>query len=87
METCDVGTKCRDDVIAELKETLKEMWGKIVRDLKVNVDTSVSETRKIVRESWPKMEQCSLDHPCCDVSESEWLEHIKRIKENRYKIH
>ena len=52
LETCDEGTKCRNEIISDVKVKISEAWQKVIDELKISVQNSTKETRAVVKESW-----------------------------------
>jgi len=52
LETCDEGTKCREDILADMRITMKTQWATILTEFKTNVSNAVSSTRRTVEEGW-----------------------------------
>jgi len=86
LETCDAGTKCREEILKTLKDKILVIWQTIMTDFKDSVEVSVAQTRAIVEDGWTEQVQCQKDHPCCSVSEIAWANNVTSIKENRKKI-
>jgi len=58
LETCDEGTKCREEIIADLKVIMTQTWQQVINTFKTSIKTAVSETRDVVTESWKELVQC-----------------------------
>jgi len=41
----------------------------------------------VVNAGWQEKVQCELDHPCCEVSEEEWLESVEKVTTRRFRTH
>jgi hypothetical protein len=45
LETCDEGTKCREEILATMKTSMQTQWATIMTEFKKNVETAVASTR------------------------------------------
>jgi hypothetical protein len=80
LETCDEGTKCREDILASMKSSMSAQWATILTEFKKNVEGAVSQTRTIVSDGWEALVQCEIDHDCCSYSATEWSNNQINIK-------
>ena len=58
LETCDEGTKCREEIIKDVKENMWLIWKDVIEQFGKSVKGAVSDTRHIVSEDWEKMISC-----------------------------
>jgi len=79
LETCDEGTKCREEILATMKTSMQTQWATIMTEFKKNVETAVASTRKTVEEGWEALIQCEKDNECCSYSELEWSNNQTQI--------
>lgn len=86
LETCDEGTKCREQVRAEMKESMIKIWTDLITTFKRNVKTAVKETKTLVTEDWTKLEDCQKNNPCCGYTEIEWINTVTTIVTKNTKI-
>jgi len=52
LETCDEGTKCREDVEKTMKEKITTIWQQVLKDFNDSITSSIVGTRTLVDESW-----------------------------------
>ena len=58
LETCDQGTKCREEITADLKVIMIQTWQQVIDSFKSSVKNAVSETRNVVTDGWKELVQC-----------------------------
>jgi len=65
LETCDEGTKCREDIIAEIKANIKKIWKQVLVDFETTIEGSISETKHEVSVAWDHLITCGEEANCC----------------------
>lgn len=87
LETCDEGTKCREEIEKSMKESMIKIWKNIMTTIKQTIDTSVSETRTLVDTRWEELVKCQVDKPCCQYSKTTWINNTIKISTKRKSVH
>jgi hypothetical protein len=85
-ETCDEGTKCREEVYEQLQESIHNSWVTTVENFKDHVAHAMKETKRVVEKDYTDMLQCRKDHPCCDCTQDQWEDLQIRITTKRREI-
>jgi len=84
LETCDEGTKCREDIIAEIKTNIKKIWKQVLVDFEKTIEGSISETKREVSVAWDHLVTCGEEANCCQYEEiiiqNLWLQ-VTRYRE------
>jgi len=65
LETCDEGTKCREDVEKAMRKKIINIWSQVLRDFNDSITSSISGTRILVDDAWKDLVQCGEDANCC----------------------
>jgi len=79
LETCDEGTKCREEIMKDLKSSIGDIWRQIIIQFRKSVKANVRETRTTVKESWTDLVECGEKHPCCGYTEVQWQNNFKMV--------
>jgi hypothetical protein len=69
LETCDEGTRCREEVTRDLKKSLKKTWRQVKVAMDKQIAESVTATRAVVQENWSKLVECGEKANCCEYQE------------------
>jgi len=69
LETCDEGTKCREDVEKSMKNKIMTIWTNVLSEFTKSIDAGISETRTHIDENWIKLVECGEKANCCEYQE------------------
>jgi len=69
LETCDEGTKCREDVELEMRGKIITIWKQVLQDFNDSITSSIVGTRTLVDDAWIKLVECGEDANCCHYQE------------------
>ena len=86
LETCDEGTKCREEVEKTMKQNILEIWQRVLTDFKSSVETSISETRSHVDVAWEKLVTCGEEANCCQYKDKTIINLWIQVSSYRTKI-
>ena len=55
LETCDEGTKCREDVELDMRGRIVDIWKQVLREFTDSVSSSITGTRTLVDDAWTEL--------------------------------
>jgi len=65
LETCDLGSACRETIMTELKATIEKIWERVFTTFEKDLKETVITTKKITRDSWDDLVECGEKANCC----------------------
>jgi len=86
LETCDEGTACREKIMKELKEVIKQHWQDKIVEMKQSIKSAISQTETAVKDVWPELVDCQVEHPCCTYNEVYYRNNVIELTTTRTEL-
>jgi len=65
LETCDEGTACREQIIAEIRADIKKIWWRVITQFEDAMEESIVATRTAAGVAWDHLVTCGEEANCC----------------------